>query len=255
VAIIDVSPFGVVLNTYTAAALGLRRRDVGRLVCLFGVSSAVVVLLASRSPNFSMATVAQAGLPVVLAPAVAGLVICLAPRYTMTIRVLIADDHGLVREGFRLVLERESDIEVVADVSDGAQAVAAAQSLQPDVVLMDIRMPNMDGIQATRTILDHTDGEPPIVVVLTTFDLDEYVYAALHAGATGFLLKDVPPEQLVTAVRTARSGDALFSPTPLRTRGPHPLLQHPPIPTTQHLHPRAGHTRSKSQPCNLRGIY
>ncbi|HWD53123.1 MAG TPA: response regulator transcription factor [Acidimicrobiales bacterium] len=129
----------------------------------------------------------------------------------MTIRVLIADDQQLVREGFRLILERQDDIEVVADVSDGAQAVAAAESLRPDVILMDIRMPHVDGIQAIRTILSGTDRDPPRVLVLTTFDLDEYVYDALQAGATGFLLKDVPPEQLVAAVRTARAGDALFS--------------------------------------------
>jgi DNA-binding NarL/FixJ family response regulator len=131
----------------------------------------------------------------------------------MTIRVLIADDQQLVREGFRLILERQNDIEVVADVSDGAHAVAAAKSLRPDVILMDIRMPHVDGIQATRTILSRAGGEQPSILVLTTFDLDEYVYDALQAGATGFLLKDVSPEQLVTAVRTARSGDALFSPT------------------------------------------
>ncbi len=129
----------------------------------------------------------------------------------MTIRVLIADDQQLVHEGFRLILERQDDIEVVADVSDGAQAVVAAESLRPDVILMDIRMPHVDGIQAIRTILGRPDRENPRVLVLTTFDLDEYVYDALQAGATGFLLKDVPPEQLVAAVRTARSGDALFS--------------------------------------------
>jgi len=131
----------------------------------------------------------------------------------MTVRVLIADDQQLVREGFRLILERQDDIEVVADVGDGVQAVAAATSLQPDVILMDIRMPNMDGIQAIRTILGRTGAEQPSILVLTTFDTDEHVYDALQAGATGFLLKDVPPEQLVNAVRTARSGDALFSPS------------------------------------------
>lgn len=131
----------------------------------------------------------------------------------MTVRVLIADDQQLVREGFRLILERQDDIEVVADVGDGVQAVAAATSLRPDVILMDIRMPHVDGIQAIRTILDRPDAEQPSILVLSTFDTDEYVYDALKAGATGFLLKDVPPEQLVTAVRNARSGDALFSPT------------------------------------------
>ena len=131
----------------------------------------------------------------------------------MTIRVLIVDDQALVREGFRLILERQEDIEVVGDVNDGAQAVAAVQSLAPDVVLMDIRMPNLDGIEAIKRIVARTRDPRPSIVVLTTFDLDEYVYDALTAGATGFLLKDVPPEDLVAAVRTATSGQAVFSPT------------------------------------------
>lgn len=128
------------------------------------------------------------------------------------IRVLIADDQALVREGFRLILERQDDIEVVGDVGDGVSAVESAATLLPDVILMDIRMPTLDGIQAMRTILGRQLTPRPSIVVLTTFDLDEYVYDALRAGAAGFLLKDVRPEQLVAAVRIVRSGQALFSP-------------------------------------------
>jgi DNA-binding NarL/FixJ family response regulator len=129
------------------------------------------------------------------------------------IRVLIADDQELVREGFRLILERQGDIEVVADVGDGAAAIASAAALHPDVILMDIRMPGVDGLEATRKILGRAGEPAPSVVMLTTFDLDEYVYDALRAGAAGFLLKDVPAEQLCHAVRDAGRGDALFSPT------------------------------------------
>jgi DNA-binding NarL/FixJ family response regulator len=129
----------------------------------------------------------------------------------VTIRVLIADDQALVREGFRLILEREDDIEVVGDVQDGTEAVAAARSLAPDVILMDIRMPKLDGLDAMRAILDRQADPAPSIVILTTFDLDQYVYEALRAGATGFLLKDVTPEQLVIAVRLAHTGQALFS--------------------------------------------
>ena len=130
----------------------------------------------------------------------------------MTIRVLIADDQALVREGFRLILERQDDVEVVADVADGIEAVETAASLAPEVILMDIRMPRLDGIQAMRRILEPARQPAPRVVVLTTFDLDEYVYDALRSGASGFLLKDVTPEQLVAAVRLVASGQALFSP-------------------------------------------
>ncbi len=130
----------------------------------------------------------------------------------MTIRVLIADDQALVREGFRLILERQDDIEVVADVGDGVQAIESTVALAPDVVLMDVRMPELDGISAMRAILERPLASSPRIVVLTTFDLDEYVYDALQAGAAGFLLKDVSPEQLVAAVRIVRSGQALFSP-------------------------------------------
>ena len=128
----------------------------------------------------------------------------------MSIRVLIADDQSLVRAGFRLVLENHPDIEVVGEAANGNQAVHAVGRLQPDVVLMDIRMPELDGIAATRQI---TDLHPARVLVLTTYDLDEYVYDALQAGASGFLLKDSPPEQLVTAIRVVAGGEALLAPS------------------------------------------
>ncbi|MBA2309040.1 MAG: response regulator transcription factor [Pseudonocardiales bacterium] len=130
----------------------------------------------------------------------------------MTIRVLLADDQTLVRAGFRLLLDRAADIDVVAEVQDGALAVAACRELRPDVVLMDIRMPVLDGLAATREIV----GDPTLaatrVVVLTTFELDEYVFEALRAGASGFLAKDIEPEDLRRAVRVVAAGDALLSP-------------------------------------------
>jgi len=128
------------------------------------------------------------------------------------LRILIADDQALVRAGFRMILEVEEDIEIVGEVSDGAQAVTAAGELQPDVVLMDIRMPEMDGIEATRLITSGDDDGVPKVLMLTTFDLNEYVYEALRAGASGFLLKDVPPEQLAAGIRVVAAGDALLAP-------------------------------------------
>ncbi|MFF4253684.1 response regulator [Streptomyces sp. NPDC001663] len=128
------------------------------------------------------------------------------------LRVVVADDQALVRTGFRLILTA-NDIEVVAEATDGAEAVAAVRRTRPDLVLMDIRMPDMDGLEATRRILSGAGApDAPRVVMLTTFDLDHYVYAALSAGASGFLLKDVTPEQLVAAVRTVRAGDALLAP-------------------------------------------
>lgn len=130
------------------------------------------------------------------------------------IRVLIADDQALVRAGFRKLLEAEPDFEVVGEAEDGFGAVVAARQRRPDVVLMDIRMPRMDGIQASRRIAAETPAAR--VVILTTYDLDEYVYEALRAGACGFLLKDAPAEQLVAAVRTAVSGDALLAPAVTR---------------------------------------
>ncbi|MET7391455.1 response regulator [Streptomyces sp. NPDC005529] len=133
---------------------------------------------------------------------------------TPALRAVIADDQALVRTGFGMILAADG-IEVTAEAADGAEAVDAVRRTRPDVVLMDIRMPRMDGIEATRRILagtpDGTDGTR--VIILTTYDLDHYVYAALTAGASGFLLKDVTPEHLVAAVRLVRSGDALLAPT------------------------------------------
>jgi DNA-binding NarL/FixJ family response regulator len=127
------------------------------------------------------------------------------------IRVVVADDQALVRGGFRLILDAQPDIEVVGEAADGVEALERARALQPDVVLMDIRMPALDGLEATRRLL--ADTEPPRVLMLTTFDLDEYVYDALRAGASGFLLKDVRPEQLADAVRVVAAGDTLLAPT------------------------------------------
>jgi DNA-binding NarL/FixJ family response regulator len=127
------------------------------------------------------------------------------------IRVLIADDQALVRGGFRMILDSQKDIEVVGEASDGRDALAKAAELQPDVVLMDIRMPELDGLEATRRLLGGNGA--PRVLILTTFDLDEYVYAAMKAGASGFLLKDVRPEQLAEAVRVVVGGDTLLAPT------------------------------------------
>jgi DNA-binding NarL/FixJ family response regulator len=126
--------------------------------------------------------------------------------------VVIADDQMLVRSGFRLILS-SADIPVVAEASDGREAVAAALKYRPDVILMDIRMPEMDGLEATRRILASRVGEHMRIIILTTFDLDQYVYAALSAGASGFLLKDVSPEHLIAAVQLVRSGDALLAPS------------------------------------------
>jgi DNA-binding NarL/FixJ family response regulator len=126
--------------------------------------------------------------------------------------VVIADDQMLVRSGFRLILS-SAGIQVVAEAADGQEAVAAALKHRPDVMLMDIRMPEMDGLEATRRILASRSGEDMRIIILTTFDLDQYVYAALSAGASGFLLKDVSPEHLIAAVRLVRSGDALLAPS------------------------------------------
>ena len=126
------------------------------------------------------------------------------------IRVLLVDDQALLRMGFRLILETEPDIEVAGEAADGAAGVAMASALRPDVVLMDVRMPGMDGIAATAAIT--AAGPDRKVIILTTFDLDEYVFAGLKAGASGFLLKDVRPHELVAAVRTVASGDAVVSP-------------------------------------------
>jgi DNA-binding NarL/FixJ family response regulator len=129
----------------------------------------------------------------------------------MSVRVLVADDQSMVRAGFRMLLSGEPDIDVVAEASNGLEAVEKAVRLRPTVVLMDIRMPELDGLEATRRILAADDKAR--VLILTTFDLDEYVYEALRAGASGFVLKDDPPEQLLAAIRTVAAGDALLSPT------------------------------------------
>jgi DNA-binding NarL/FixJ family response regulator len=132
----------------------------------------------------------------------------------MTLRVLVADDQSMVRAGFRMLLADEPDIEVVAEAANGLEAVDKAARFGPTVILMDIRMPELDGIEATRRILA-ADNDAR-VLILTTFDLDEYVYEALRAGASGFVLKDEPPEQLLAAIRTVAAGDALLSPTVTR---------------------------------------
>jgi DNA-binding NarL/FixJ family response regulator len=130
----------------------------------------------------------------------------------MSIRVVIADDQELVRTGFRVILDSEPDIEVVGEAGDGREAIEIARRHQPDVVLMDVRMPHLDGLEATRRIVADT-GEGPRVLILTTFDLDEYVYEALRSGASGFLLKDGPADQLTAAVRVVARGDALLAPS------------------------------------------
>jgi len=147
------------------------------------------------------------------------------------IRVVVADDQALVRGGFRLILEAQPDIEVVGEAVDGIEALERARALRPDVVLMDIRMPAMDGLEAARRLL--ADADPPRVLILTTFDLDEYVYDALRAGASGFLLKDVRPEQLADAVRVVATGDTRLAPAITRRlveqylRRPRPGTQKP----------------------------
>jgi len=129
------------------------------------------------------------------------------------IRVLVVDDQGLVRAGFRMILEAQPDVEVVGEAVDGLEAVEAARRLRPDVVLMDIRMPRLDGLEATRRLAGPGASNPVKVLILTTFDLDEYVYEALRAGASGFLLKDVRREDLVAAVRVVAAGEALLAPS------------------------------------------
>jgi len=129
-----------------------------------------------------------------------------------SIRVLVVDDQALVRAGFRMILEAEPDLVVAGEAGDGAEAVGQVEACHPDVVLMDVRMPGLDGIEATRRILDRKAGAGTRVIMLTTFDMDEYVHDALLAGASGFLLKDAPPEQLVEGIRAVASGESLLSP-------------------------------------------
>jgi DNA-binding NarL/FixJ family response regulator len=132
----------------------------------------------------------------------------------MSIRVLVADDQPLVRSGFRMVLEERPDLELVGEAEDGGQAIQLAAELDPDVILMDVRMPNLDGVEATRRLVE--SGTRAHILVLTTFDLDEYVYAAVQAGASGFLLKDVQPAELVDAIRVVAAGNSLFGPAATR---------------------------------------
>jgi DNA-binding NarL/FixJ family response regulator len=133
----------------------------------------------------------------------------------MSLGVLIVDDQALVRAGFRMILEAEPDMEVVGEAANGREAIAEARNVRPDVILMDVRMPEIDGIEATKQLLGE-DGASTKVVMLTTFDMDEYVYEALRAGASGFMLKDTPPEQLVAGIRAVASGDALLAPSVTR---------------------------------------
>ena len=129
----------------------------------------------------------------------------------MTVRVLVADDQPLVRSGFQMILDQRSDLELVGEAADGAQAIELAIELDPDVILMDVRMPGVDGVEATRRLVAR--GVRARILALTTFDIDEYVYAAIRAGASGFLLKDVQPAELVDAIRVIAAGNSLFGPT------------------------------------------
>jgi DNA-binding NarL/FixJ family response regulator len=147
----------------------------------------------------------------------------------MTIRVLIADDQRMVRAGFRMIIDSQPGMQVVAEAADGAQAVALARRLRPDVSLLDIRMPRMDGLEATRLLAGPQVPDPLRVVIVTTFDLDEYVYGALRGGATGFVLKDSGPALLVEAVRAAVKGDTLVSPSVTVRLLEHLTLARPPV--------------------------
>ena len=132
------------------------------------------------------------------------------------IRILVVDDQALIRSGLRMILESESGMSVVGEAADGREAVEQGKRLRPDVILMDVRMPVMDGIEATRKLADTGLDPNPNVLILTTFDLDEYVYAAIRAGASGFLLKDAPPDDLIHAIRVVAGGDALLAPSVTR---------------------------------------
>ena len=134
----------------------------------------------------------------------------------MTVRILLVDDQALMRAGFRMILESEEGFEVVGEAGDGYEALELVRRTRPDVVLMDIRMPKLDGVEATKRLAGPDVTDPVTVLILTTFDLDEYVYAALRAGASGFLLKDAPPDELVTAIRVVAEGEALLAPSVTR---------------------------------------
>jgi DNA-binding NarL/FixJ family response regulator len=150
----------------------------------------------------------------------------------VTTRVFLADDQGLVRGGFRMLIEAEDDLEVVGEAPDGAAAVRQLKAAPADVVLMDIRMPIMDGVEATRQLV--TAGLPTQVLILTTFDLDEYVFAALKAGASGFLLKDAQPHELLSAIRNVAAGDAVVAPTATRRLLDHVVRSLPGDPRNRH---------------------
>ena len=150
---------------------------------------------------------------------------------TDRIRVLVVDDQALVRAGFRMILEAEGDLVVAGEAADGNEALLQVGACQPDVVLMDVRMSGLDGIEATRRIVHGADLPDVKVIMLTTFDMDQYVYEALRAGASGFLLKDVPPEQLIDGIRAVASGEALLSPSITR-RMIETYLAHPPMPAS-----------------------
>jgi DNA-binding NarL/FixJ family response regulator len=147
----------------------------------------------------------------------------------MTTRILIADDQALVRGGLRMILDAQPDLEVVGEAVDGREALRQARELSPDLVLMDVRMPELDGLETTRRLLDRDPS--PKVIVLTTFDLDDYVYEAIRAGASGFLLKSAPPQQLIAGIRTVMAGDALLAPEITR-RLLDRFIARPPRPTT-----------------------
>ena len=147
------------------------------------------------------------------------------------IRLVLVDDQAMVRQGLRMILESEPGLTVVGEAADGLEAVEVAARARPDVVLMDVRMPRLDGIEACRRIRDAADGELPYVLMLTTFDLEDYVYAALRAGASGFLLKDAPAEQLVAAVEVVARGDALLAPQVTRLLIEEVARRRPPEPS------------------------
>ncbi|MDN5756695.1 MAG: response regulator transcription factor [Micrococcaceae bacterium] len=152
------------------------------------------------------------------------------------ITVALVDDQLLVRSGFRMLINSQPDLEVVAEATNGREALASPALARADVVLMDVRMPEMDGIQTTAKLLEHGPGADPRIIVLTTFDLDEYALAAIHAGASGFLLKDAPPEELLEAIRTVFRGDAVIAPSTTRRLLDHvaPMLRQPAATTSGH---------------------